>query len=663
MVGIDSSNIQTALKAINPTKVETTQLSNSIAGNQNASTDKIDLPNLTLALNDLAIGNLEQKATFANIVDLMSKEKGGKDEFFTKEGLIAFRKALIQQGTPLDAKKVSAAFDASKQKYSVNGEAAVGVEDLTSNDVAIDSHLRSMIGMKGDGNTGTAMGESEPATSEVKLPDAAGLLDSNLLPHVQDKLAQIFGKIDDPNDKEKIKAYRNSDDYAKKVRAMTVNMATTNINDLVGKASLGSEVMQAIKDAVNTHIAEVDAAKGLFGGYDWVKVNASKAKLADKLSANPTVKQSMWGQHLAAIKNISPKFYMLILNEERNPVDSSNGYPQEASWVINMIYSNGVSNSQTGGIPKDAIVKGGYDGVKYAEALESFLTFASQGNDQAFKFYSKEEIANNQNIYDGGNSSDFWKQNSSVRALWQRMYPDITSDKDLMNKYLEDMRRAGYIKIDDMHNYLFKRHEGKKLEAIAQSIANMIEAKYCKGNDKVKEGVGIADIFTIDFSKKVIAERNRIYSTESADLKENVSVADVLGSLQFASKGGVIPTSAEVAQLMEGYYGKVLSNNEWSSSTQGEDVSVVTKRIQAGLEYLKKPDNKLTLYEAMNGAGEPPVAEPAGTVGAGRAGGQPPRMTPEEQKKIDDLPEPQRSQVRAALQQQRAAQPGPTPGE
>lgn len=548
--------------------------------------------------------------------------------------------------------------DTAKVKPNTTALPAAGAVIPGSGGTAYDDALKAGIvpSPKGDGNTGTAMGESEPATSEVKLPDAAGLLDSNLLPHVQDKLAQIFGKIDDPNDKEKIKAYRNSDDYAKKVRAMTVNMATTNINDLVGKASLGSEVMQAIK-AVNTHIAEVDAAKGLFGGYDWVKVNASKAKLADKLSANPTVKQSMWGQHLAAIKNISPKFYMLILNEERNPVDSSNGYPQEASWVINMIYSNGVSNSQTGGIPKDAIVKGGYDGVKYAEALESFLTFASQGNDQAFKFYSKEEIANNQNIYDGGNSSDFWKQNSSVRALWQRMYPDITSDKDLMNKYLEDMRRAGYIKIDDMHNYLFKRHEGKKLEAIAQSIANMIEAKYCKGKDKVKEGVGIADIFTIDFSKKVIAERNRIYSTESADLKENVSVADVLGSLQFASKGGVIPTSAEVAQLMEGYYGKVLSNNEWSSSTQGEDVSVVTKRIQAGLEYLKKPDNKLTLYEAMNGAGEPPVAEPAGTVGAGRARGGKLPMTQERFSAMSQAQQTEYLQQMAAARQQNGQQP------
>jgi hypothetical protein len=630
MVGIDSRNIQNTLTAINPTKVETNQLANSIAGNQNVNNDRIDLVKLSVALNDLAKNN---KPVFSQIVDLMSKENGGKDEFFTNEGLIAFRKALIQQGTPLDATKVKAAFDQVKQKNSFNGEAAVGVEDLASTDVTIEAHLRVMLGIQGDGNTGTDMAGAEPVAelangTEAVLTPQGKRVDSNLTQDVQDKLATSW-EVD-----------KTSDDYAKRVKALTLVDGTTDINRLVALDSL--DVMNGIDAGLDTFMAELADAKGTFGiGYNEEKVSKAWAKYIDNMKEKVGVAESSWGQRSEQLKKISPKFLLLILNEEKNPLDKD-GNPQEASWIVNMMYSNGVANSQTGGMPKDAIIPGGYDGVKYQEALDSFLAFASQGKEQGFKFYSKEELANHQNIYDSGKSDAFWAKHPSLHKYMQQTNKPIADNNQaLMNKYLEDMRSAGLIKIDDMHNYLFKFDEGDKLAAIAHSTANSIEAKHGKGEGEERriplvngKHPDLADIYNGIAPSKLIAERNRIYLTEEADLPQKVTAKNVLDSLTGSSYKGSL-NQDNITQLMQEYYGKdVLPDNKWFSLTKGEDASVVTKRIRAGLEYqateeFKKADavtQEKGLREKMNAAGEPPVAAPAGTAGAGGS-----TMTPEQQ--------------------------------
>lgn len=625
MGDINSTNIQAGLARITaftlPAEINTTALANSIAGNQNANNDKIDVGKLTADLNALAKSN---PVLLSQIVDFMSKE-GGADEFFTTAGLTAFRTALRGDKPIVDA------FNIAKSKNSDSADTATDVISINSSETAINAHLRSMLGVT-----------TTPGASDVLVADN---IINNLERGVSNKLAASWC----PSNMD-VEAYKNTPEFKQRVGflALAFKGSTDKINNLLRNIKVNSELFKSLTTALDSFMTKFNSndnnpISNFFRGAGKDEELSTAWKSFVGLMSS---KSEVNGEVLTKLENVSPKFLIAFGSEI-----SKKSADKCVEWVVNMIFDNGFSNMMGKDIPKDA-KNGegtGYKSTEFSKASNSFLDFVSGGTGQKFQFKTEEQIANHQNIFGENASSAFWDQHKSLRALYAQSYPKL-GDKALMDKYLIDLSKKGIIKIDDMHNYLLKRDEKDKLEAIVHIAAGKIETEY--DDDKKPT---IDKILDEPVVKALCSEKARLYDTSKDALPKNVEVKDVnqgLGMFQIAEKKATAETKlrglgieADITKyLMDIYYytSVSISGNKRYNSTMGETAAKAAERVARGIEYISgkefakdgKDENigkynltksqKVALLKAM-ALDDPTTAAtgPGGAPGGASAGGSP----------------------------------------
>ena len=533
---------------------------------------------------------------FSRIVDLMSRDNSKDDEFFTPAGLKALRKAISDIKPPITKDTLNVAItEVLKDKANTS----IYVKDLPTETGAVvnasssdewEKHLKGMLNVSSD-----------------PVFEASLRVDLDLEPAVKLKVATNLNKGGGTKED-----YIKTDAYRVREGLMALYSNTTILNGVFRGADTSDPKLIAMCKGVD------DLSIALESG-DKTKIKEASDSLKAGMANLPgSEKYCFSANYLKDGKNFSPRLLLAMRKDIINRKEFSG-----AEWMVQTIAVNGESNRA--GHNDDGIVDGGFSVDVFEANFKSFVEMVSKGGEyQEFKFYSSGEIAKTQNIMIGKAKDFFEKDHTKLRDYYLALHPDLAGNYEaLMNKYIDDLRKADVVEIEDLHDSWWNNGVVKLLtkclpfgnpeidkkantfEAVLDHAARQLENKSELNGEK-------KDIFTKEFATEALAFKSKMDITEKKDIAAPITADTVKGNLDYAaffdetknpdiaeakSKLGLSPEAKpqEITErLMKEYYGadkvrdkKVIdTSNPRKRRTGFESQKDVGDRVKAGVKFL-----------------------------------------------------------------------------